>query len=146
MAYVRAYVTIVVEDAQRKLHSVVGALGVPIVGPSITGTMYRTQASVAAGAKATLYTTDNLADFDLLVVTSTAAGVFVELTTDPDNSVGDEVFTVELAANVPLVLGSKRSYANYTADFGGGTIDAIQRVRVKNTGTTAATVELVAVT
>ena len=57
---------------------------------------------------------------------------------------GDELYTLELSAGVPLVLGDDVSYANYTVNFGAGTLDVIQRVRVRNLGATTANVTLLA--
>lgn len=75
---------------------------------------------------------DAVSDFDLLVIVSDYGGVIVEFTTDKGGEVGTEVFTVELVANLPLVLGSDGSWANYTVDFAGGTLDVIDRIRVRN--------------
>jgi hypothetical protein len=146
MAFARLYVTIVAEDSGGNLHEVVASLGDPIGGPAVTGSVYRTRVVVAAGAIATLFTTDNLADFNLMVVTSTTSNVFAEITTDVNGGVGTELATVELSSKVPYILASNRSYANYTANFAGGSVDAIERVRVKNTGSVPATVEIFAMT
>lgn len=146
MAFVRAYVTVVAEDSGGNLHEVVGALGDPIAGPAVTGSVYRTRVVVAAGAIATLFTADNLADFNLMVITSTTSNVFAEFTTDVSGGVGTELATIELSSKIPYILASNRSYANYSANFAGGSVDAIERVRVKNTGSVPATVEIFAMT
>lgn len=146
MAFVRAYVTVVAEDSGGNLHEVVAALGDPIAGPAVTGSVYRTRVVVAAGAIATLFTADNLADFNLMVITSTTSNVFAEFTTDVSGGVGTELATIELSSKIPYILASNRSYANYSANFAGGSVDAIERVRVKNTGSVPATVEIFAMT
>lgn len=146
MAFARLYVAVVAEDSGGKVHEVVAALGDPIGGPAVTGSVYQTRVVVAAGATTTLFTTDNLADFNLMVITSTASNVFAELTTDVSGGVGTELATIELSSKVPYILASNRSYANYTANFAGGSVDAIERVRVKNTGSVPATVEIFAMT
>jgi hypothetical protein len=145
MPFVRAYITIVAEGSGGKLHEVVAALGDPIAGPSVTGTVYQRSATVAAAGSATMYDTDDLADFNVLVLTASTSGVFVELTADVNGSVGTQRFTLELAANLPLILGSNRSYANYTSPFT-GTIDAIEKIVVKNTGTVSSQVQIFAMT
>ena len=79
------------------------------------------------------FTTEQpISDFDLLWIMSDKSGLYVELTTDANNGVGDEIYTVPLAANIPLILSADDSYANYTADFAGGTADVIDRIRVRN--------------
>jgi hypothetical protein len=78
------------------------------------------------------------ADFDFLFIVSTQ-DIYLELTTDQNAGVGDELYTLPLAANVPFVLARDDSYANYTANFGGGTLDTIERIRARNiSGSTAA--------
>mgnify|MGYP001582441660 CR=1 FL=1 len=109
-----------------------------------TGIAFKRDASVAQNTTATLFnTTNDLSDFDCMIILSDQ-DVMLEFTTDLDNSVGDEVYTLELSAGVPLVLGDDVSYANYTVNFGAGTLDVIQRVRVRNLGATTANVTLLA--
>jgi hypothetical protein len=69
--------------------------------------------------------------------------IMLELVTDDDADVGEEVYTVELQgsgrANVygmPFILNSDASYANYTVAFGGGTLDVIETIRGRNLDTT----------
>lgn len=101
-----------------------------------SGLTMKRDVSVAQNTTATLFnTTNDLSDFDFLVITATV-DMYLELTTDLDNSVGDEVYTIPLLANVPFILGRDDSYANYTANFAGGTLDVIQRIRVRNLGAT----------
>lgn len=87
------------------------------------------------------------ADFDFLALLSDTDDVVVELTTDVNAGVGKELATLELRANIPFLLGSDDSYANYTENFAGGTLDVIDRIRAKSLhATQVATVRIVAAT
>lgn len=87
------------------------------------------------------------ANFDFLAILSDTDDVVLELTTDRDAGVGKELYTVELRANIPFLLGSDDSYANYTENFAGGTLDVIDRILAKNLhATQVATVRIVAAT
>lgn len=77
-----------------------------------------------------------ISDFDFLFIESDLSGVMVELTADKGGEIGTRVFTIGLIANIPLMLPSNLSYANYSADFGAGTLDLIDRIRVRNKSTT----------
>lgn len=79
--------------------------------------------------------------FKLLVLESDQE-VVVEFVTDDGNDVGEEVYTVTLSAGIPLILGGDGSYANYTVNFAGGTLDVIEAIRAKNLGATDAVVRL----
>lgn len=82
------------------------------------------------------------ASFELLVLVPdiiTNARIIAELTIDRGNDVGDELFTVELKNGFPFILGADDGYANYTANFGGGTLDVIDRIRIRNIGSAAST-------
>lgn len=81
--------------------------------------------------------------FRFVWIRADAEDVFVQLVTDANNGVGDEYYTLELKKNLALVLGSQASYANATPDFAGGTIDTIDELWVRNTGSETATVEVV---
>lgn len=83
-------------------------------------------------------TEDPLTEFDFLWIESDY-DVFVELTVDRNNSVGTEELAFEIKADVPFVLGSNVGRANHTTDFGTGTDDVIDRIRIRNeSGSTAA--------
>lgn len=73
-----------------------------------------------------------MTDFDVLCIESELSGVIVELTADKGGEVGTRVFTVELTADCPFFLFSDGSWANYTADFAAGTLDVIDRIRIRN--------------
>lgn len=146
MAYARFYWALAWEDANRRQDSV-GDLLEPVILPAVAGTLFRKQYSVAASTTVTLFDIANdLADFDIMVVVSDKSNVILEWTTDKDGSVGDEYATIGLYANMPQLFGTDDSYANYTANYGGGTLDKIERVRVRNLGTETAVVELIAIT
>ena len=78
------------------------------------------------------------ADFDYLLIYVEDAEdaddiVFLEATTDVGAEVGTEVFPpIALRKGHWFVLPRSGSYANYTANFGGGTVDNIERIRVRN--------------
>lgn len=87
------------------------------------------------------------ADFTYLYI-STDVGdavngwLVLELTTDENNTFGIKYATSAIGAGIPYILGSSQSYANYTANFGGGTLSKIQRVRARNLNTATANVKL----
>lgn len=85
------------------------------------------------------------ADFDFLYVISTQ-DIMLELTTDINGTVGDELYTVPLLANVPFILARDDSYAGYTAGFAAGTLDTIERIRASNISGSTAEVRVVAIT
>lgn len=104
--------------------------------------------SVAASTTVTLYdsTVDSVSAFDFLHVESDE-DVMLELITDQNNGVGKEVFTVTVTGGgEPFVLDSNVSYANYTTNFAGGTLDVIDKILCRNLGTETATVRRVVVT
>ncbi|MHB1950115.1 MAG: hypothetical protein ACYCQK_01420 [Acidiferrobacteraceae bacterium] len=124
-----------------------GSCDVPVlINPSTTPVKYSNSLALAQNAKGTLWDSANSPnDFTYAEIKSDTGDsvngwVVIELTTDENNTYGTQYFTIALLANVPLVLGSSSSYANYTANFGGGTLSKIQRVRVKNLNTATATV------
>ena len=120
----------------------------PISLASVEGRKFEREYSVGTTTTQEVFNvTNDLGSFDYLEVVSDISGVYVELTTDQNAGVGDEFYTVELVANLPLILFGDGSYANYTANFGGGTLDLIERVRVRNvSGATAAKIYVGAVT
>lgn len=79
------------------------------------------------------FTTEQpISTFDFLWIESSLDGVLVELTTDANNGVGDELFVVELKADKPFLLFTDTGRANYTADFAAGSADVIDRIRIHN--------------
>lgn len=84
-------------------------------------------------------------DFDFLYISSDQT-VQLEMTCDVGNQVGTEVFVVPVSAGIPYIMAADDSIANYTADFGGGTADVIDQIRVKNASGSTATVRVVLIT
>jgi len=60
------------------------------------------------------------------------ASVVIELITDQNAGVGKEVFTITIEPGKPFMLGSNVSYANYTTNFAGGTLDVIDKILCRN--------------
>lgn len=57
----------------------------------------------------------------------------VELTCDADNSTGGKrLFVIQTRQNIPMFLPSNVSIAGYVENFGGGTLDVIDRIRIRN--------------
>lgn len=100
--------------------------------------------SVGATTTVDLWAAGDLGLAALTFLHLTADGaLMLELTTDTNGSIGDELYTVRLAALAPFTLASGVSYANYTANFGGGTLDVIDRLRVRNLGASAVSLRYV---
>ena len=78
-----------------------------------------------------------MTDFDFLGVESDQ-DIYLELTTDDNGTQGAEQYVIEIKANIPWFLESDAGDSDYTADFAAGTIDVIDRIRVRNeSGSTA---------
>ena len=108
-------------------------------------TVFWERRSIAASATWDAWATgteEPLTDFDFLCCESNGSDVVIELTTDKGAEVGTEVYTYQLTADVPFILTSDDSYANYTVDFAGGTLDVIDQIRIKNLNASARIVTL----
>jgi hypothetical protein len=94
----------------------------------------RPRKTLAAGDIWDLWTADDSAvdAMGFLWVESDVDGVQLEFTVDLNNGVGLGVFAIVLVANIPLILPTKQAIANYAANFATGTVDSIERIRVKN--------------
>lgn len=88
---------------------------------------------------------ESLTDFDFAWVESSQA-VFVELVCDKGAEVGRVVFAKEIPAGIPWPIPTDDAMANYTVDFGTGTEDVIDTIRIRNNSGTTANVRLVLVT
>ena len=137
----------VLTDANGVRH-VVGSMVDPVnLNPSFEWVVDRRVYSVAATTTKLVWdaaaTGEPATTFRFVWIRANAEDVFVQLVTDANSGVGDEYYTVELKKNLAFLLGSNASYANYTADFGGGTIDTIDEIWIRNTGSETATVEVV---
>lgn len=120
----------------------------PVSISAATGIAYDKDFSLGNNTTATIFDASAatcLADFDYLIVIS-SVDMYMELTTDQNNGVGDEILTVPLTANLPFLLGRDDSYANYTSNFGGGTLDVIDRIRARNISGGTGTLRIVALT
>lgn len=120
----------------------------------VTGLVYDKKVLCALNTTKKLFdVTTDLADFNVLAF-ETDYDVIIELVTDDDNSVGERSYTFELkGSGIEGVMGpaiiftSDSSYANYTVNFAGGTLDVIQTARCRKiSGAATATVRCVAIT
>ena len=102
--------------------------------------------TVAASTTVEIFdaSTDAVTDFDFLWLASDY-DLRVEFTTDLAADVGTVISTMTLRGTAssnkygfPLILGDDASFANHTANFATGTIDVIDRIRVKNESSTQA--------
>lgn len=83
----------------------------------------------------------NVADFELLVLSSDS-DVELEFTTN-NGDANEELSSLRLAANVPLLLGANDSFYNHSAsDAFAGTLDVIDLIRAKETAGATANVRL----
>jgi len=128
---------------------VFGSLDLPTILSGFSGAPpLEIGTSLATNATATLWANTGIpADFLYGVLISdqgdsTNGFVMVELTTDLNASIGKEQYTVGLRAGIPFIIPCSSSYANYTDNFGGGTLDHIEQIRVKNLNTSTANVTL----
>jgi hypothetical protein len=126
-----------------------GSLDVPTLVPASTEPIaFQNQLVLDQGEHGTLWdAANNPTDFTYLRIASDKGDedngyVIIETTTDENGTYGTKYATFALRSGVPFILGSSQSYANYTANFGGGTLSTIQRIRVKNLNSAQATVAL----
>ncbi len=84
-----------------------------------------------------------ISDFDFACIETDLDGVLVELTCDKGNENGTMVFVQGIISGLPYFIPSNVSRALYTADFGSGVADVIDRIRIRNPNvSTAANVRL----
>lgn len=69
--------------------------------------------------------------FSLLVIQPTE-DLLVELSCDKDADFGTRQIVLKARADFPLILTSDFSIANHATNFGSGTDDVIDRVRIRN--------------
>jgi hypothetical protein len=87
-----------------------------------------------------------ISDFDFLWIESDK-DITIELMCDANDGVGTVVFAKEIKANEPWSILHDDAMANYTANFAAGTMDVIDRIRVRNRSVTdTAVIRLVLVT
>jgi len=75
--------------------------------------------------------------------------VMLELQTDSNAGIGRMLYTIPLLGSgttgkygAPFILARSASYALYTINFGGGTLDNIDKITAKNLGATTAKVRI----
>ena len=137
----------VLTDAQGRRH-ILGSMVDPAnLSTDFDGVLDRRVYEIAAATTKLVWdsaaTGQSATTFSFVWIRANAEDVFVQLVTDANGGVGDEYYTIELKKNLAFILGSNASYANYTADFGGGTIDTIDEIWVRNTGGETVTIEVV---
>lgn len=87
-----------------------------------------------------------ISDFDFLWIESDH-DVAIELMADANAGVGTVVFAKEVKAGEPWCILHDDAMANYTAAFATGTMDVIDRIRIRNRhATDVAVIRLVLVT
>lgn len=91
--------------------------------------------------------TEIMSDFDFALFLP-SGNVDLELITDEGADNGDEVGTIRLAADLPTILGSDISYANVTGvdALGTGTLDVIDKMRVKEIDAAASKLKVIMAT
>jgi len=133
--YVRTAVDLLLNGKRISFGSTVKPVAIAIAGEARETTL-----QIAASSVETLFDASSgpIGDFDFLLIASDR-DVVLEFTTDQNDGVGDELYTMTLKGTgtegeygVPVMLGSDVSIANYTENFGGGTDDVIDRIRAKN--------------
>ena len=105
--------------------------------------VYEVMQTVATETTVTLFTSGtDLDDFDFGII-AVDQDCTLELVTDSGDAVGIEQYTIGLKGSgttgtwgVPFILATDDSYANYTINFGGGTLDNIDIIRVRNLSST----------
>ena len=114
---------------------------------SLTGsTAYPFMATVAAGTTVTIWTLGVPLPGTFTALYMETSGIAVDVEFDVNSDAGGgltrETFTQRLAIGVPLILGNDASYADVTPGdaIGTGTLDTIERIRVKEPNVAAGTV------
>jgi len=104
---------------------------------------YITTFDVATSTTQKIYDSTLQGAFKLVAIKSDYP-MHIELVTDDDATFGEVAYTIyspgTSVAGVfgpPIVIPSNISYANYTVNFGGGTIDTINTIRARNISGTA---------
>lgn len=141
------YSSVVLVDVLEERLSL-GSLRDPVVlSPSIEGRKDHRLASIANDGTATLWAAASspVADFDFLWVRANQDDVWLQLTT-ADGVGGEQNYTIQLKKDVPFLLGSDDSYRSYVVDFGGGTVDQIDKILAQNKSGATAEVEILVVT
>ena len=107
------------------------------------GEMKRQEVSVGAGVTAIVWNptvdTSELCESFSFLEMEASVDMEAELTINEAHA-NEELISLRLAAGVPLILGSNAAFYNHSAsDIYAGTLDVIDKIRVKNTGASAGT-------
>jgi hypothetical protein len=81
-----------------------------------------------------------LSDFDYFEVRASGL-IYVELTIDKGAEVGTVVSAISIPANRTWYLTDDGALALHTADFATGSLDVIDRIRIRNPGSSAVIVD-----
>jgi hypothetical protein len=122
-----------------------GSLTTPTTIAAAGDDVYELITSVAVSTSIKIFDVDeDLADFDFLLVAADW-DLQLQVVVDDDGDVGEAAFTLPVEGSgttgtwgPPVIFASDDSYANYTVDFAGGTLDVIERLNVKNNSATQA--------
>lgn len=112
---------------------------------AVAGQLVEKTVNVAASTTVKLFDTSlDLSSFEAVLVASDF-DVMLEMVTDDNGTYGDEPATIGIRGSgvaneygVPHILGRDDSYAGYTKNFGGGTLDVVDIIRVRNLSSTQA--------
>ncbi len=139
--YVRTAVDVIVDGEKMSAGSTIEPVAIDIAGNEITNDSI----SIAASTVVKVWDKDEsgVGDFNFLYL-ACDRDLQVELTIDIGADVGARLQTFTLLGTgeagkmgLPFMLGSDEAYASdYTASFAAGTLDKIERIRVKNTSST----------
>lgn len=128
-----------------------GETGTPL-SLTVDGVVHEQQFSLATASNLSILdatsspSAQDVPDFDYLRIDETSQDLFLELQTDADNSIGLELYTVKLRAGAWFELFYDDSYAAYVVNFGGGSVDDIEKLLIRNTSGSTATGHILAIT
>lgn len=147
MATLRAYKAFELTNAGRDIKA--GSKSAP-TEITVTGKVKEYIGSIPATSSITFWeasnTSEALSDFDCLIIEATDT-VIVELTVDANNSTGIKTFAQKIPAGATYDLIAGNGYANFTTDVATGSLDAIEKIRLRNpSATSSATVRSVLIT
>ncbi len=141
--YVRTAVDVLIDGDLISAGSSVEPIGIDIAGNELTNDSL----SIATNTVVKVWdkAESGVGDFDFLYM-ACDRDLQMELTIDIGAEVGTRLQTCTLKGTgttgemgLPFMLGSDDAFASdYTASFAAGTLDKIERIRVKNTSTTNA--------
>lgn len=104
---------------------------------------------VAASATITVWdisdSSENITSLSFFKIFNNGANsIEIELTVDGGNEVGEELHTATIPSKSTYIVTSNAAYANHSAgDAFAGTIDAIEKIRVKEPNGVSANINLI---